>query len=733
MQGTQTAFDRAYSKGPERPPGYCGVQNPGRLDERVFCTDPGLLSGLPDSSGEEDKGTNSVKDKSQVFYVDRASQKVILLGTVKDAREDPLALHERVADFYGAGDFTDDSEISGVAELTALVGGAEITKVLDRHPEYHKDERFDEAADYESILTLREELGLGVCRFKRKGKNDFRYRSKGEAGTTGSFKSREYVRTALEALSNYDILLKAANASKGIKDAKHAEDEWKSLNLARNIASMYFTQEAKDKAFAYIDKCLELKAEDIVKYAQEGKESNIDITLAGRAFHWLIDKSDPESDGAEDMAKDVSRQWHRLVQAKRVADSYFSAEQSYGLLKDIRKGLNAKAPTLAALAKEKLIDGNTARQAYAWLMRSRNPSRMGKALDIARSYLSPGAVRATEKSIAQIAFENYDRYGSVHRPDPELPKRKMDAPKPAIVGGNGQTFRVPTPDEVSYPERLAKAEAEIAKLRAGYPAAAVKVERKVQPTAVPHQTPRQVYDGLIESGTVEDLEKAVNISSRFLSSNLTKAAALMWQSATRDERLAAEEDTQEFELTPDMMEPVDKEDLVRDSGWYAKTTQPDGSVMRTSTLPPHPMPPPLPKDAKRKIGRSTPPPLPADARKDKMTPPPLPSRKDGSSVSAEARRAAELISLDEVYSRGTTSAPQMTGNPGRNARSTPPPIDAVQRAAQGREPMEVIRQRARKLAEKGWQNRRESSAPDGQKLGLPDVKYLPESTTRAAS
>ena len=257
-------------------------------------------------------------------------------------------------------DILDSTEIDKVIDLAEWKGCYQKTRI---EPEI-----------YQQIFAQHKELGLSIDYFVRKDhagreKDDFRYRMKKKAGVAGGWVSREYAAAAVNALADYQELLR--------------EDSLESLAKAECLAENYFTLEAV------------LEAKSKIGQRREEKLKMVDSAATSLDPGYLISSYDHLIKSGE---------WEDLKKAEQLAGRYLRKEAQQEICLKLRQ----KARELGQGINEgKLLPPNTAKQVFSYLVRDDDSHHLSLAENIARMYL-PSHIAARVKEKRQELGANPD-------------------------------------------------------------------------------------------------------------------------------------------------------------------------------------------------------------------------------------------------------------------------------------------------------------------------------------
>ncbi|MBN1544807.1 hypothetical protein JW898_05100 [Candidatus Woesearchaeota archaeon] len=282
--------------------------------------------------------------------------------------------------------------VNGSAEGPLEVGDEDIVEVMGLGDSKKKTDRFDESVEYNKIFLQRDELGLNVDYFTRTSRRgevrqDLRYRRRQKAGVAGGWVSKDYVKEAVSALTEYDRLVESDNVS----DLKKAAD----------IAVKYFTKEAKE---------------------------NVRERIAKRYSELLVKKGD----------------WQSLRKAEDTVKRYVRGPDRDNVLSLVERHMEREAVELSGWAASREIDYNTAVQTYAFLIKTGKPSNVAKAVEIAKAYV-PKAVVATVNYLQKVSRLHSPNSRSVPQlpPHPSLPDMYADVPDSGVYRKGEYGARVP--------------------------------------------------------------------------------------------------------------------------------------------------------------------------------------------------------------------------------------------------------------------------------------------------
>jgi hypothetical protein len=222
--------------------------------------------------------------------------------------------------------------------------------------DFRKTSPFNQVDLYEELFREnRQLLGMSIDRYTRKLKNgetreEQRYRQKKADGAPGGWVSKEYVFRVFDALKEYRTLVE--------------KDDLSSLRKARALAKQYFTKQAYLEASA---------------------------RLHQKVYDSLLAKG-----GINDVEV-----------AGKYAERFMSGEQ-LKKASDVADFLTLKCAVdfSERLRRYEIEDPATAAKAYSRLIRSGETENIGRALEIAKMYLSDDVVKKTQKFQERVARIN---------------------------------------------------------------------------------------------------------------------------------------------------------------------------------------------------------------------------------------------------------------------------------------------------------------------------------------
>jgi hypothetical protein len=203
-------------------------------------------------------------------------------------------------------------------------------------------------------------------------KEQFRYRHRQKKGVAGKWISRDYVDKAVKALYRFDDLMNIGDLN--------------CLKSAAGIAKMYFTDEARKDVEK---KITDLAREKFDRIDRQRLRERRTMRLGMRGRH--AEDCVAEAVAALNTYDKLRRKgdWRSLKTAEKLSKEYFTETAHRKEMESIDGILGQ----MSVLVGEGIRDGrkadpNIAKQAYSHLIRTRDPYKVGLAVEIAENYIS---------------------------------------------------------------------------------------------------------------------------------------------------------------------------------------------------------------------------------------------------------------------------------------------------------------------------------------------------------